>query len=211
MTSPYSTWVPELRVHIRGAEDDFLQFEVAATVRDYYNQSGSGAWRVPVFQTVADQDLYPLTPPDGAVVLYISSVWRNNRPLAPATMFDESQRARILNVAPDYFDHPSTNTFQIVGGPIVAEDDIYLETRLGVASGMQTEWYSSHLKDKHYDDILTGALARLHALPDKPWTNEKLARYYLKSYMQMVAASREDTMKRSVYRETPFAFPGGWR
>lgn len=210
MPSPYSTWVPELRVHIRGAQDDFLEFEVLATVRDYYNRSGSAAWRVPSFPTVADQAEYTLMPPDGSVVLYISSVWKNNKPLAPATMFDEDQRARVLNVSADYFDHPTTNTFKLVGTPIPEGDVIYVETRLGVAPGAQTEWFSDHLMNKHYDDILTGALARLHALPDKPWTNEKLAKYYLGEYKSMAAAAREDTMKRSVYRETPFAFPGGW-
>ena len=211
MSVLYALWVPELRVHIRGAEDDFLEFEVAATVRDYMNRSGGGEYRPPPITTVADQADYPLNPPTGTTVLYISGAWRNNILLSPSTLFVEEQQVRILKAAPNFFDHPALNVFRLVGGPILAGDLLYLETRLGVAAGQQTEWPFDDLGVHEYDDILCGTQARLYAMPDKPWTNEKLARYYLGKFNSAIAESREFTTKHHVYRETPFRFPGGWR
>ena len=144
---------------------------------------------------VANTHTYTLTPPVGSS---IETIIRANITGYPALKFMSEDTLDlewrdIFSVAniedwrvytqdrPSFFNQPTKSSIRLIGIPTTAIT-AGLELKVALRPAYNATTVDDRLRDEWYEQIGHGAKARLLAMPDKNWTNTKMAAFYMSMF-----------------------------
>lgn len=141
----------------------------------------ANAWRADIasFNTVASQAEYTITPPTGGLLVdVISGRVENLGPLtvkAPELIDAEDSLARSTDNPPKYIYRSGSNKVSFAPVPSAAQA---VALRGAFQPAINATTLDDKLVDDYGDTIIHGALSRILAIPQKPWTDLSLSGYH---------------------------------
>jgi hypothetical protein len=225
MSVSLSEWADELTTMAAGLTEQGARQALRATLREFCVQTG--AWNremepIDLFAGQDEYDLNVLLDDDTAEITIIQAVeYRHNvendtprysRFLIPSQSPHWKRRTQTPSDAPWGFagDHERTGILVLV--PPVGKDLVealvpYVSLRPS-ATGDQDDEVPDVFRTMWFDVILEGAAGRLHAQPDKPYTNVMTAQYYMRRFRTGMSTARDQARRQFTSADTDFTFPG---
>ena len=195
---------------IQGAPDSLIQTHLQRVLNDFYTRST--AWRdyigpINVLSGVSEIDLNPYT--QNAQVQFVLGAFLfpyngSNEPLGlgvttrklygvtpgpPARYYMQRPDQLVLFPVPDTTYGPILNVYA----------SIVPTTLAAILPNMS---YTQHV-----DALVWGTLARLYAIPKRPWSDKELRDYYEKKYRQQIIMYRDIANRGYGASDTGFRFP----
>lgn len=198
MAAAYDRLVNQIRATIPGITDDLVENQLGWTLLDFTNSSN--CWVAPLaFNTVVGVQVYELETSalQGRVNRLMNVVGADALPveayLSPSA--DELDIDTVSLAAPASMVRSLTANFGLI--PYMSD---------GLVNTIP-EW----VWDKYGPKIYSGALARIMAMPAKPWTNPALAGGYQQDYIVGRSTATSEALARYSFRRQDWSFPSGWR
>lgn len=201
-------WLNAILVRTPGITTATARCELQAAVHDWYHRSVS--WR---------EEIGPYDIRDGNTYVWLNPVdaYANAHHVLGARLVDangasfELRRSqRPLPAAhsgrPEAYYCIEPYSLQIY--PIPDQDylgKLYVYCALMPVDG--TERLPEIAATHHFEGILAGALARVYAIPFKPWTNLELAAYYEREYRRRIMTARDEANRGHTQIDTIVRFP----
>lgn len=178
MTTPVSDLRPSVLAHAHNAPGATVDRALIEAAREFCGQCN--AWRADVeFNTVAGQPGCTITPPTGGVLCDILTVRLSGVGTLTKCTVDqldtEFTDGRESQGAPDFYYRGGRN--EIVFAPVPA-DVKYGKLRGAFKPALNATVFDDRLVDDYSQVIINGAIAKVLAIPGKPWSNVGLAEYH---------------------------------
>ncbi len=195
---------------VGGAPDSLIQTQLQRVLNDFYTRST--AWRdyitpINVVGNIAEYDLNPLG--QNAQLQFVLAAFLfpfagSNEPLPlgvstrkfygivpgpPARYYMERPDKMILSPTPDQNYGPILNVYASI-----------VPTTL--AAQLPNMSYTQHA-----DALIWGTLARLYAIPKRPWTDKEAREYYEKKYRREVLIYKDEANRGYGAADTSYRFP----
>jgi len=174
------------RVHLAGALDASIKYEIFNVLDDYCRDARIWREDVDIAVTTGDQ-IYTVTPTAGVIA---GLMWIENS--------DETAVAGTMSVPGtlDLTNDPATDTYTVTVAlaPIAIDADSFPVVE-------------SWIWPKHYQGIIDGVLSKMMAQPSKPFSNERLAIFHGRRFRNAVAAARTEALHSNTYNGTNWRFP----
>jgi len=156
---------------------------IGKAAREFYEQALIYKWEHPALGIVAAQSSYAFTPPSGYVVWEIiaDSCWVSGRKIYPRAPLDLNQMyvdwLTATGATPVYFTQVTERAVRLVPIPTVDTPAslkfwVWLKPSFA-ATGMETEHY-----EEYHEGIAHRAKSLLMEVPEKPYSNPRLAVYH---------------------------------
>jgi hypothetical protein len=201
-------WMKAITSRVAGAPAALMRCELEAALHDFYHRST--AWREVVgpLQVTANQQYLWLNPIDlyadmqhiFGVHMIINGCRIDLQPLHtryPGEMPAGDPRA-FFCAEPytlELFPTPKTTLGKV----------LYVEGAMAPIAG--TERLPEVAASHHFDGILSGALYRLYAMPQKPWSNPALAIAHEREFRRRIFVARDQATRGHSGLDTPMWFP----
>lgn len=188
----------------------FMAFQaIRDTAIDFCERTLRYRYNHPAIDVVAATSSYTLTPESGARICDILAVRYNGLPIDPANDADlDDLYADWRTVAGPVVAYQGVLDMNAV--KLVRTPDASLTGGLSVEVAQAPVSNATTVPDwmfnRYRDGLVAGTLARLHALPAKPWTDNGLAVYHGHLYDQAIGRANTDKAQadtRKRLRSTP--------
>jgi hypothetical protein len=171
--------LPYLLPETPGVPDALAEQAIMRAAHEFCTESGVWNEIQDPVSVIDNVNEYDLDKPTGSVIVTIKSIWMVNRELVPVTM--ERLQELIPNWQeakgsdPAYYNCPNDwSVVRIYPIPYGA-NKAKMTIRAIYAPAQFGSTLPQFLVDKHLDDLLAGAKARLMQMPSKAWSNPQLA------------------------------------
>jgi hypothetical protein len=171
--------LPYLLPETPGVPDALAEQAIMRAAHEFCTESGVWNEIQDPVSVIDNVNEYDLDKPTGSVIVTIKSIWMVNRELVPVTM--ERLQELIPNWQeakgsdPAYYNCPNDwSVVRIYPIPYGA-NKAKMTIRAIYAPAQFGSTLPQFLVDKHLDDLLAGAKARLMQMPGKAWSNPQLA------------------------------------
>jgi hypothetical protein len=172
--------IPQVILEAPAVADIAASYQIALAARELC--TFSLAWQDEVTLPLSGRSLYDFAPDEGDLVEPMSGVYAPSatgstsviRPATPAQLDlnDPSWRTRTGNPLWYYF--PSSDSVRFVPNPPTGNVII----RVALQPNMGQKTIDDRVGSVFNEGVVHGALYRLLRMPDREWTNYKLASYY---------------------------------
>lgn len=188
------------RVRLSGATDDALQREMFMAVDEFLKFTN--AWQEDIPITIPGQD------PAGTVYILASQEPANITQLM--WVFTASSDPQTLRGSP-------VPAFMSVIGEMTlglqpsSNQDIVATVALTVQDPVNRDGYvvfPQWIAQKYGDALLDGLLGRMMTMANKPWTNNQMSVYHLRSFNSKKAQARVEVQRNNKFRAQAWSFPG---
>lgn len=182
MATAYTEWLPAIQPYVPNCPSPMIIEAVRQACIDFCESSGYLRANLDPFNTVQSDDTYELTAPIDTVVCRVLHVRCGDRTVEAATqesLEQETNRWRSLSGPPVRYIQPDQDT--IILNPVpngIEAVYVFATLRPSQASGGVDDQIFERFKDR----ITSGALARLMAMPNLPWSNPELSGYHAGIY-----------------------------
>lgn len=188
------------RVRLTGATDDALQREMFMVVDEFCKNTN--AWMEDIPIVIPGQD------PAGTVYI-----------LAPQEPANITQLMWVFGASSDPLTArgPAVAAFMSVPGELTLgnqpsnEQSIVATVALTVQDPVNRDGYvvfPQWIAQKYGDALLDGLLGRMMTQANKPWTNNQMSVYHLRSFNSKKAQARVEVQRNNKYRAQAWTFPG---
>lgn len=200
-------WKKPILARLAGVTESLVTCELNAAVREFYIRSQAWREQIGPFNVYQDTDLVWLNPVDPySNVLQVRGAWLQidnvTYPLEPNT----TRVTTPQTGQPMKFSTPDPYVLRLWPTP----DKSYLE-QLWIDTSLVPLPDATRLPNiassHHFEPILEGALSRLYAIPNKPWTDPALAMVYLQSFKRRCVQWRDHAGRGYGPADVPFRFP----
>lgn len=178
-----------MRVDVPGALDDVIKLKLFTAVADFMERS-LVAYEEDTFTTVADQLEYDVSVTGPYQITRLLSLADANGNEIAGTM-DVPGVVKLLTA-------PSAGnvyTYTLGIKPIDPVDsDGYVQC---------PDW----IMQRYREVIEAGVRGMLFSMPNKPYSNERLAIYHMRSFNAGIGSARVDAARRNRYRTNQWVFP----
>lgn len=240
MTScaPSDPMMTSLRVRVPGAPDDLIILELWNIIDEFLRRTN--AWRYETEVQLSDgEGEYPLALPSDSALVRVMGVSYNGMPVAQANSGTVQSSTGTLVpeltfpdgdalFAPQAIDlNPSTQIFSwaiyrpeyvtITNPPTDgAQYPFKLLAALSISHRCMTcacgDWdIPEWMWQTYFQPWLDGTLARLHAMPAKPWRDVVMAQYHGRRFRSAMGQAKQEAQRGFQYNNAPWRFPrSGW-
>ena len=167
--------------------DFVVEGRIEDAVLQFCQETGIWVTNLTAINTVADEDTYSLTPPDGAVITAVLSIKDASGYEMGFTVEDDFS-AIILDATP-------SSVFSIV-------------PRVTLIPEVDAGEFPDFIYYRHKEALIAGARYKLFEMPNRTWSNDKeAAKYYAKFRSGITKANQSILMNRkreSFVRLIPF-------
>lgn len=178
-----------VRVDVPGALDDVIKLKLFGAVSDFMDRSGV-VYEEDTFTTVADQLEYDVSVTGPYQITRLLSLRDTNDAEISGTM-DVPGVVRLLT-------SPSAGnvyTYTLGIKPIdPVDNDGYVQC---------PDW----IIQRYGSVIEAGVKGMLYQMPNKPYSNERMAIYNMRTFNAGIGSARVDAARRNRYRSNQWAFP----
>lgn len=185
--------VADARTHLPGSITSAIQAELFAAAREFFEFTNVWTEEITVPIVANDRSYTIVAAADGVIIRLLSlfeSTDIEKRPVAPCAMRVPGEL--ILGITPS----TAATWVALVSKTVVDPVD---------GDGYPT--FSTWIMKKYGDVLLAGTLGRMFIQSGKPYSDNKKAEYYLKSFRSGKATARVEAVKANVYGQTNWAFP----
>ena len=195
MTQAFNKWLKPALPHLPGAIRSVVRGELAAAVREFYEQSAALRETVDrdVVGAVSSYAVIPDT--TNATTVRLLSVAFNGTPLG--ILPRRPDRVRDPTNHPLGWYRSGVNVVNLWPTPVDA-----LEDGLAVYLTYRPDTSSDTLPDisfeEHFDALFDGMIGRMYRHPTKPYTNLQLADFHLKRFRKAIAEAKGQANKGGV-------------
>lgn len=187
----YTQWLDSIQIHVPDCPSPTITQAVRQACIDFCQSSLYLRANLDAFNTVIGDDEYELTAPADSVVAAVITVRCGGRIIDPVRQEDldaEANYWRDLEGSPGRYLQPDEST--IILNPVpssIEEVRIMVALRPTQASG----GVDSAIYERFQDAIMSGALARLMAMPGVAWSNTALADWHARAFNTAIAAASD--------------------
>lgn len=188
------------RVRCPGATDDQLQRELFNTMDEFFK--ATNAWMEDIPITIPGQD------PPGTVYILAPQEPANITQLMWVFMYSPDQQALRGAPMPAFMSVIGEMT---LGYQPSSEQPLVATVALTVQDPVNRDGYvvfPTWIAQRYSDTILDGLVGRMMTQPNKPWTNNQMSVYHLRSFNAKKAQTRVEIQRNNRYRAQAWAFPG---
>ncbi len=195
---------------VAGAPDTLISTHLQRVLTDFYTRST--AWRdyigpISVIGNVNEYDLNPHTQNSQAQFVLGAFLFPYNGSNEPLPLGVSTRKLYGITPGPPakyYMQRPD----QIVLYPV---PDTTYGPILNVYASMVPTNLAARLPNmsytQHVDALVWGTLARLYAIPKRPWSDKELRDYYEKKYRREILIYRDEANRGYGPGDTGFRFP----
>lgn len=192
---PLEEFYPDLNILVDGVPQMFVNTALRRTAAEFCEQTLLLREKLAVQRISAGVDEYELEPSEcDTEVCRILNVWVNGTLISPTTPdIGVRASARLESDTPVGYYCTTPSLLKLVPVPGVAAD---LEVEVAYAPAHDAAKLPGALYTRHREDIVRGAAARLMLIPNRPWTDVKMAGLYRQlfwSHMHSVARTEHWT------------------
>lgn len=188
------------RVRAPGATDDAIQRELFMVVDEFCKFTN--AWKEDIPMTIPGGDpagtTYIIAPQEPANITQL--MWVFTQP-SDVSMLRGSAVPASMPVPGELVlaNQPSSEQAIITTVALTVQDPV---NRDGYV--VFPQW----MMQKYGDAFLDGLLGRLMTQPNKPWTNNQMSVYHLRSFNAKKAQARVEITRNNTFRQQAWVFPG---
>jgi hypothetical protein len=202
-----SLWTNPLAASLPGAIPAQVEEKLRHTVKEFFLQSRSWRKVLGPFDVTIAVPAVVLTPPADSQVVWVRGVWLQEgsirTDLAPVT--SKITEARSDRPTHYYFD-PPTGTVQLWPTPdATLVGVLYAEVALTPTTAAAT--FPDLAETHHFEAIQEGALSRLMAMPNKPWSDPMMAARYGQLFRRRCLELRAVSDAGYTHSDPPWRFP----
>lgn len=188
------------RTRLTGATDDALQREMFMVVDEF--MKFTNVWQEDIPITIPGQDpagtTYIIAPNEPANITQL--MWVFGAPSDTSSYRGEAIAAAMSVIGElVLYNQPSNDKDIIVTVALTVQDPV---NRDGYV--VFPQW----IAQRYGDALLDGLLGRMMTQPNKPWTNNQMSVYHLRSFNSKKAQCRVEVQRNNRYRAQAWAFPG---
>jgi hypothetical protein len=176
-------WMKPLQARLSGATEGLVRCELNAAVREFYLQSNAWREQIGPYNIYQGQDVVWLNPVDAySMVTYVRGAWIED----PETGRKVLQPMTIRNTdnAPGDITHYSTPDPYVLRLWRMPEESmgavLWIDATL--APLPDATRLPNIAASHHFEPILEGALSRLLAMPNRPWSDPALGMRYSQTF-----------------------------
>lgn len=194
----FSTLTPDVAVHVQGCPPPVIENALRSAAIDFCSRTGIWRKNLDAQNITGGVYDYTLNPPSGALVHKVLQVKCDNIPLTPLTA--ELLMAKFPTQPDTNVERRSTPTcysmidqrsIQLVPVPL---DSIIngLKVMVSLRPTLDAAGVDSIAVDAYAEVLVHGALQRLVAIPEKPWSNPKSVEYHGHEFSVGISRARAD-------------------
>lgn len=190
-----------IRSRLTGATDDAIQRELFMVVDEFCK--ATNAWMEDVPITIPAGDFagtaYVIAPQEPANIIQL--MWVYGVSSDPQSTARGAPVAAFMSVPGELTlgYQPNTETPIVVTVALTVQDPV---NRDGYV--VFPQW----IAQKYGDVLLDGVLGRMMTMANKPWTNNQMSVYHLRSFNSKKAQARVEVQRNNKYRAQAWTFPG---
>jgi hypothetical protein len=180
----YTTLFSEVIPHVPGCPVDIATNAIRAAAIDLCDRSGIIEYDAPLITPADQQATYVPTLPNGTIIAQINKAWYDGLELEPkdsdflTKMYGDWQSInagtpRWITMTP-----ADLTTVRLVPAPSNPAAGVIFRLRLTLKPSRASVDFDPNVAETYTETIAHGALARLMAVPGKPYSNERLAAYH---------------------------------
>lgn len=201
-------WTNPLQARLAGITPAQINCELSAAIREFYFQSRSWREQIGPYHIYANNDLVWLNPVDAySNVMWVHDAWIEHPTEGRVVLKKQTMRETGQDPArPRCFSLADPSVLRLSPMP-----DESLGAVLWINASLVPVPDATRLpnvaQSHHYEAILEGALARLHLMPNKPWTDQMLASRYAQTFRRRCVEFRAIADQGYVQTDPPWRFP----
>lgn len=199
-------------IRVPGATPELVEFQLGDTLADFTQNTATWRRGITIETTPGEQDYQLASPSKDTMVLWLLGA-ATDRPLnLLALPYGDNEPLladRMMSGPPRVVASPSPGLVRVWPEPAAAYQ-IHLQTAL-VALSVHAPLPTGYLL-LHREALLDGALHRLYATPNMPFSNLKLAEFHGRRYRVGKVSARiaaDKTLRRGFQPVMPFPTPPG--
>lgn len=178
----YTQWLDHVQPHVPDCPSPMILLAVRQACIEFCRQSRYLRANLDAFNTVVGDDEYELAPPTDTVVSSVLNVRCGDRLIDAARQEDldaEANYWRDLEGQPSRYLQPDEAT--IILNPI-PQEIMVVRILAALCPSQASGGVDGGIFERFLDQISSGALARLMAMPGVAWSNPDLAGYHAQNF-----------------------------
>ncbi len=188
------------RTRLVGATDDVLQRELFMVMDEFFKSTNCWTEDIPI--TIPGMDpagtVYILAPQEPANITQL--MWVFTQPAEQNTLRGAAFPAAMSVIGEMTLGYqPSSDQPLVATVALTVQDPV---NRDGYVV------FPTWIAQRYGDAILDGLLGRMMTMPSKPWTNNQMSVYHLRSFNAKKAQTRVEIQRNNTYRQQAWRFPG---
>lgn len=203
-------WVQPLQVRLSGATEQVITTELQAAIREFYLQSNAWREQIGPYNVYADADLVWLNPVDAySNVLYVHAAWlelEDNGGTVPLQAATSRPTDGMTDSVPRYYSTPDPYVLRLYPKPSEGLGAVLWVDATLVPLPDATR-LPNIAASHHFEPIFEGALARLLAMPNKPWTDPVMSMAYRAQFRRRCVQWRDIAGRGYTWDDAPMQFP----
>ncbi len=221
LVDPKEVWGQPARARLPAADDGAIAIELDGVLHEFVKNSLCLLAEKELVLEAGKAD-YPLNP-FTVTTNPLEAEWAGAKALYTHRVeyAEDSRPLRLLD------GRPSGVSSNYSGGPLVAycpepavvqfyptptESEVGKVYRAWASLTLvrPVEWVPEILADYYYDGILDGISARMMTHAKRPYSDPKLAEYYMRRFRNAMRTAKDETMRRWSNAESSFRFNRDW-
>lgn len=212
----YTALSTRVRPKVPQCPEPLIEQAVKDAVIDFYRRSRIRRDDLTPVAAVADQAAYTLTPPANCAIVHLLALTYDGEPLHPtradeldANWHDLANRRfivdsgsseastdqwRTLTGTPKAYYQPIPTQVRLVPIPTAALANA-IAARAVVCPTEASTSFDDWVFERFYPALVSGALANLLSVPNKPWTSPDLAMYHAEIFGRGISEAMGDALR----------------
>jgi len=177
-TTAWSAFLPDVLPHVAGVSDPLAEGEIRKAAIEFCHKSLAWTHMHDPVTVAARVNPYDYSKPSGTQVVEPLQVWLEERKViefkTPAELSELYGDWRKAEGTPQFITQERPSQFYLVPTPTMTLAN-GLTLRVALKPSRSASGVDSMIHEEYAEVIANGAIARLLAIPGKPWTNLSLA------------------------------------
>lgn len=197
MASSLDLFLPDILPNVNGCPDALARNAVLNALREFFDRTL--AWRVmldPITVTIGISN-YDIDVPSGSALSQVLEFYYDGEKVEPTTRTDVAAQDALWRSNPGPIQGwytENVTTLVLLPEPDFTKSngvELYVALKPSKDATTVDDW----ILNEYDEDIAHGALARLCAVPEKFWTNGKLAEYHQEKFNTAIASTAAKAAK----------------
>lgn len=185
MAIELDVFLPHILPDVAGCPAFTARLAIIEAAIEFCTKSGAWTETLALIPTTSGDYSYAPALPAGARALLITNVWAASSELTAKTMTEIARLIPDWQTAqgtPVYFNQENWTEFRVYPTPN-APGAAALTVRAQLAPTRAATTLPDFIADRHFQGIVSGALARLMLKPAQAWSNPPLAAYHKEEFL----------------------------
>lgn len=197
-TQNYDTMVRDVIMYAPHCPETVAEYAVKMTVIDFCNRTRWWKYTSDPIDLVADENTYQIEVPNGTEPISVEAMWYQNRPIWPMGF---STRQHFQPVRLEQRQGPpvvftNDNPLEVVLFPVPKDTETNaLVMTTSIRPKRSATAADRDMMERWFDGLVHGALARVYAVPNQPFTSVEMATERARLYSAEVTKAKIDANK----------------